>query len=221
MQTIRKNNTMLITIIAGIIVLASLGTAAFFAKNYFDLQQNPNKASEEEVKRLTAKVGKLYQLPADETPIIGKVQDKEKLKEQPFFKNAENNDDILIYQTAKVAIIYREKDNKLINVGPIAIDSAPQQGQAAASVKFVAGTTQNQKVQSAISSAESIAGLSIDKTPLDAKKKTVAKTIVVDVSGSKGELAKQIADKLGGTVGAVPAGEDTPQADIAIFVGSD
>jgi hypothetical protein len=119
-----KRIYMQIVIVALLLVMAA--TAGYFAKSYYDLRANPDKAAEAETKQLTEAVGKLYQLPSDETPIIGKVKDKEKLKDQPFFKNAQNDDDIFIYQKSKIAIIYRASENKLINVGPVAMDSAPK-----------------------------------------------------------------------------------------------
>lgn len=127
MRVYHRNKGIYLWIPAIVLLLALAGTAGYFAKSYYDLRANPEAAAESEAKRLTDAVGKLYQLPSDETPIIGKVKDKEKLKDQPFFKNAANNDDIFIYQKAKIAIIYRATENKLINVGPIAMDSAPKQ----------------------------------------------------------------------------------------------
>ncbi|HEX6462184.1 MAG TPA: hypothetical protein VFZ58_02820 [Candidatus Saccharimonadales bacterium] len=212
----RNNRFMYVALI--IIVLLAIGTAGFFAKKYFDLRANPGQAAEEETARLTNAVGKLYELPKDETPIIGKVQDKEKLKDQPFFKNAENSDDILIYQKAKVAIIYRAKENKLINVGPIAIDAA-QQGQAAATVKVFNATTKTGAVDTVLKSVGEIAGLQLDQTVGEAKSKSGSQIIVVDINGNKGEPVKQVAEKLGGIVGSLPAGESKPSVDIAVFVG--
>jgi len=120
---LQKNRTKYIWIAFIITALVLIGVAGYFAKSYFDLRANPSQVAENETKQLTSAVGKLYQLPSDETPIVGKVNDRDKLKEQPFFKSAQNNDDILIYQKAKIAIIYRAAENKIINVGPIAIDS--------------------------------------------------------------------------------------------------
>lgn len=128
MQVQRDKKTTITFVIVALVVLIALGAAGFFAQQYYALRANPNQAAEAETARLTAAVGKLYELPKDEEPIVGEVQDIEKLKEQPFFENAQNGDDILIYQKAKVAIIYRAEENKLINVGPIAIDAAPQEG---------------------------------------------------------------------------------------------
>lgn len=78
------------------------------------------------------KVGKLLTLPTDEQPTVATVQDKEKLKDQPFFKDAQNGDKLLIYTKAQKAIIYREEGNKLINVGPVTLDTqAPAANPAA------------------------------------------------------------------------------------------
>ena len=123
-QRNRKNT--IIKIAVALVVLIAFGTAGYFAKSYYSLRSHPGSAAEDDTKRLVSAVGKLYQLPSDETPIAGKVRDKEKLKDQPFFQKAENNDDILIYQKAKVAIIYRAGENRLINVGPIAINAAQE-----------------------------------------------------------------------------------------------
>jgi hypothetical protein len=130
MQPYRSKRSFIIPTIVTIIIVLAIGTAGYFAKNYYDLRANPSKVTEGETNQLMNMVSKLYQLPVGETPIVGKVQDKDKLKDQPFFKNAQNKDDILIYQKAKVAIIYRASDNKLINVGPIAIDAASKQKPA-------------------------------------------------------------------------------------------
>ena len=125
MRIYRNNNgKKYIWIVVAVTVVLLAGVAGYFAKSYYDLRANPSQLAGDKTKELTDTVAKLYQLPTDEEPIVGKVNDKDKLKDQPFFKNAQNDDDILIYQKAKIAIIYRAKENRLINVGPIAIDSA-------------------------------------------------------------------------------------------------
>ncbi|HEU5121306.1 MAG TPA: hypothetical protein VFT59_00525, partial [Candidatus Saccharimonadales bacterium] len=143
-----------------------------------------------------------------------------KLKDQPFFKNAENGDQLLIYQGAKMAIIYREKDNKLINVGPVAMDAATQPGQTSVSVKVFNAAVDTGRANDSLDKIGEIAGLSVDKQVTDAKKKDLKEIIVVDVAGDKGAQAQQIAEKLGGRVDQLPAGEEKPSADIAVFVGA-
>lgn len=69
----------------------------------------------EKVKSLVKEVGKFVDLP-NETPRIVTVFDADKLRSQPFFAKAENNDQVLIYEKAKKAILYRPSTKKLIEV---------------------------------------------------------------------------------------------------------
>lgn len=106
-----------------VIVAVLLFIAGYFFWKYTELKKNPDVIAQETSKLLVEKINKLYALPGDEEPTVAKIKDKSKLGDQEFFKNAENDDYILIYTNGKLALIYREKENKLINVGPISIDS--------------------------------------------------------------------------------------------------
>jgi hypothetical protein len=80
------------------------------------------KVAEEQVQLLLKKVSKIMLLPT-ETPQIVQIQDVEKLKaQQPFFKDAQNGDEVLIY--TNMAIVYSPSMNKIINVGPVSRESA-------------------------------------------------------------------------------------------------
>lgn len=141
MQVRKDKRAVYAFVVAAVVAVVLLAVAGYFAKSYYDLRANPSQAAEAEAQQLTATVSKLYQLPSDEEPIVGEVQDKEKLKDQPFFKNAQNGDKILIYQKAKLAIIYRQSENKLINVGPIAIDAGSQQSDGSPATQPEGTTT--------------------------------------------------------------------------------
>jgi hypothetical protein len=100
---------------------------------YADAKKDPGAANKATTARVLERVDLLYALPKDEEPTVAQVQDKSKLDNQEFFKKAANGDYLLIYQKNKLALIYREKDNKLINVGPVNIDNnqnKENQGQA-------------------------------------------------------------------------------------------
>lgn len=90
------------------------------ASGYFFMQTKKAQSKNDEAADLKNKISKIINLP-DETPVVGTVNDKEKFKDQPFFSGVENGDKLLIFPEAKKAVVYREKDNKLINVGPIAV----------------------------------------------------------------------------------------------------
>jgi hypothetical protein len=123
-------NKLAIVSIAVMVLLALI--AGYFFWQYTKLKANPDAAAQETTQRLVTEVDKLYQLP-DEKPTVAQINDKDKLKEQPFFKSAQNGDYLLIFTNAKLAVLYREDENKLINVGPIAI--TPQQAQQQNSAK--------------------------------------------------------------------------------------
>lgn len=121
-----NNLRSVLTGLAILLALAGFGLAAYLFTQVQALKNDPKtsqQAAENRTNEVKAKVAKLISLPSDEKPILATVDDKEKLKSQPFFKDAENGDVILIFPQAKKAVVYRENENKLINVGPIAITS--------------------------------------------------------------------------------------------------
>lgn len=120
-----KNNLILTGILVALAIFG-FGAAGYMYLEYTALRDNPNASQEaatNKANEMKDKVSKLINVPADETPTLATVSDKEKLKDQAFFENAENGDTILLFPQAKKAYIYRENENKLINVGPIAITS--------------------------------------------------------------------------------------------------
>ena len=115
-----------VKILIVVIIVGSLGAAGYFYKQYKEIKDNPNKISIDEIKSLTTVIGKFMDLPADETPTLATVTDKEKLKDQDFFKKSENGDKILIYANTKKAILYRPSTQKVIEVAPLLIGSGSQ-----------------------------------------------------------------------------------------------
>lgn len=97
------------------------------AKQLETFKKDPNAAAQAEANKTIEAVGKLYSLPKGEQPSVATVNDKAKLKDQPFFAQAENGDVTLIYSTAKLAILYRPSTNKIINVSSVTIQDQPAQ----------------------------------------------------------------------------------------------
>lgn len=85
---------------------------------WFGLPQGTAQA-QAEVNALVAKVSKLMVLPTDETPTVATVTDASKIKDQPFFADAQNGDKVLIYQKTGEAILFRESENKIIKFGAV------------------------------------------------------------------------------------------------------
>jgi len=126
----RSYTRIVVAVAAGLIVVLG-GLAVYFFNQYNNLKTHPNAATQETTGKVVGEVSKLYgSLPNNETPTLAQVNDKSKLENQEFFKNAQNGDYILIYPNAKLAVIYREKENKLINVGPVSVGSQQSQTPA-------------------------------------------------------------------------------------------
>lgn len=204
---------LIISVVLVVIAVALAALTFFFYRQYQNIKKNPNQIAQAEIDAVTANVGRIIDLPKDETPTLATVQDKDKLKDQAFFSMAENGDKILIYTKSKKAIIYRPKDNRLVNVGPIVIDpkSLPQ-------VALIdAGGDINATVKKL--SEKFTDNIAISSSAAAKNKNSVSKVTVVDLTGKAGDLANQIASQIGGTVGPMPAGETAPDgANIAIFV---
>lgn len=124
-----------ILIVVGCIVFAvAIGMAIFFYWQYSMIKSNPDSVSQQKTNHVVEQVSKIYALPS-EKPTVADITDKDKLKDQAFFKDAENGDHLLIFADTKLAIIYRESSNKLINVGPISLEDTTAQGSSDADKK--------------------------------------------------------------------------------------
>jgi hypothetical protein len=83
------------------------------------IQSDPQIQASLEIDQLVNQVGQLITLPSGEQPTVATVTDLSQLQNQPFFTNAQVGDKVLIYSTAKEAILYRPSDNKIIEVAPL------------------------------------------------------------------------------------------------------
>jgi hypothetical protein len=122
----QKFNKKIIITAVVVIVIAVLATILILQRNEINNLSDPSassKQAEQEAISLRDKVQKLMQVP-DETPTIATVQDAEKLASQEFFTDAKDGDKVLIFTNAKKAVIYRESENRVINSGPIVLNSA-------------------------------------------------------------------------------------------------
>jgi hypothetical protein len=231
-------------------VLALVGLAGYFYNQYRIAQKrlnNPQQAVADDVKALTATVGKLIVLPAED-PTVATVADVDKLKNQRFFTNALNGDKVLIFNNAKKAILYRPSINKIVEIMPINIEVSPTPvahapagqvaGTTAASVTPVPPTPTPvpQPLTFAIRNGTTVTGLAkryeaevksriptASVTSSDnAKRRDYAKTVVVGLSQTGLAQATTVAGVLGVTSGTLPTGEDSPAgADFLVIIGSD
>jgi|SRR3989338_4236762 len=105
-------------------------TSVYFYTQFSSVKKNPNKTTLEENQKLVAQIGALVVLPEGETPTIATVTNPEALKEQPFFANAKKGDKVLIYPTAKKAVLYSILNNKVVEIAPLTIGNSVQPSPA-------------------------------------------------------------------------------------------
>lgn len=209
----KRINKVNIILLLSVISLVSL--SGYLYKELKDQKNSAPLSSEDAQKEavvLKNKVSKMISLP-DEIPVIGTVNDKNKFKDQPFFNDVENGDRLLIFSESKKVVIYREKDNKLINVGPIAVTSEAE--NTAKKVSVLVSGSENSKD----STNEALAKINGIKVTKGSAKTKVDKSKVYDVDNNDSELAKQIASAIGAeVVSSVPAGENNPEGvDLVIY----
>jgi hypothetical protein len=86
------------------------------------LKTTPGQSGElarSENEALVKRVGKMILLPKDEEPTIASVTDKEKLKGQQFFVNAEIGDKMILYLNNRKAILFRPSNGMIIEVSTV------------------------------------------------------------------------------------------------------
>lgn len=110
--------------LAAVVFVLSLAGNAYLFMQYRSLSADPQKQAQQETRDLVHAVSQLMILPDGEDPTIATVADTSKLKDQPFFSHAEIGDKVLLFTTAKKAILYRPSANKIIEVAPINLGSA-------------------------------------------------------------------------------------------------
>jgi len=225
------NKRILVSLIALIIVIGSGLGIYLYSKDgsSFDFGLNSKKVADSDIKaeKVVKEVGEIYLLP-DEIPTIATVSDKTQLSNQTFFERSENGDKVLIYRTAGLAILYRPRIGKIINVGPVNLkdgeieeDASAEKEVAPVSVLILNGTTTVGLTKIAAAKLVELDFMSVSDR-LDAENKTYEESIVVYLK----EEFKPQADIIGASLSAqvsneLPEGEESNDAGIVIILGKD
>lgn len=223
------NFTLLISVAFAVVFLAAFVWALvgyLEAKKELGAAADSNREqtlTEEENRKLVEKVGRLMILPADETPVVATINNAEDLKkEQPFYKDAKDGDNVLIYTEERKAIIYDAIRNVIVNVGPIFINEEAKTAEAAkplavevrngSGVPGVGTRVANELKKDATLNVFEVANASLSD---------YEGTVVVDMTaGAKEEAVKALADSLKAQIVTVlPPGERTTAAEALIIVG--
>lgn len=229
----RISKTILIIVVSLVTGISAIGASVYFYSRYqkaLRQLQNPQAAAAEELSDIVKRVGKMLWLPTDEQPILATITDASKLADQPFFALAKNGDKVLIYNTARKAILYDPIKNKILEVGPLTVAS-PSAAVATSSATLNFALYNGTNIKGLTNTVEQALRKNMENINIvlrdNAKKRAYEKTMVVDLTGLKKIEAQEIASGLKAEVGTLPQGEDKPvlpvgqTADFLIIAGKD
>lgn len=209
-----------------ILLLLVAGATAYGIKRnpeVLGLLKGPEDIARDE-RNFIAEVGRSINLPSDEKPSIVTVSDVEKLANQPFFKNAKQDDKVLIYSNNKKIILYRPSERRVIEAGTVNINQQAVAGEAtqAARLAIYNGTDRGGLTQEFDDDIKKILPTVEIVGRINAAKNTYTETLIVDLDGRHGASAKLLADGMKAKVGGLPEGEQKPvNTDILIILGKD
>ncbi len=86
---------------------------------YLRIPKNSEADQRKDLERTLQRVSRIMVLPANEEPTLATVTDLSKLKDQPFFTNAQEGDKVLIYPRSLKAILYSPSKDKIIEVSSV------------------------------------------------------------------------------------------------------
>lgn len=215
-KVVNKQKYLMIVLL--IVAAVGIGGSGYLYMQYQkvnNLLKTPGVAGQLEAKDLIRQISRLMVLPKDEDPTVATVSDLQKLKDQPFFKNAQNGDKVLIYTKSALAILYSPKMDKIIAVSPVNLG----QGATPLRIALYNGT----KVAGLTNSVEEQLKSKVNEATISVKqnaKKEYTKTLVVDLTGNQQKAASDLAAFLGGETGSLPDGESAPaNTDLLIILG--
>lgn len=106
-------------LVAAIVAVALL-VLSFEAGRWSLYRAHPEISQNEQAADILAKVGKLINLPQNEQPTMATISDAKAAKQgQPFLKDAQDGDVLIVYPNAAEALLYRPSTDKLVAVGPV------------------------------------------------------------------------------------------------------
>ncbi len=227
-----------------IVIVVPLSSAFYF--HWFNIGLSKQEIQQRQIASVVSSIGKLMIVPKG-TPVLATVKDVSKLKkQQTFFRNAQNGDNLVIFPQSGRAVIYSPSRNLIVNVGPVKYPKTPN--TVSNSSRSSGSVTGLQKTNSAVTVANSgkitvdvrngsektglatAVAKNIEKKSLysvikidDASKHDYKKSFVVDITKKSSESSSinSLAKSLRATViSELPYGEKPSNADVVIILGS-
>jgi cytoskeletal protein RodZ len=102
--------------------------------------QGQQELSKTQTQQLLGEMRNIIVLPDGEDPVVATITDVELLKGKEFYKDAQNDDRVVVFANAKKAYIYRPSTKTIVNVGAFQLDKQSQE-KASQTPQPATGTT--------------------------------------------------------------------------------
>lgn len=132
----RKLIPRLSTVIICVLLAVVAGGGYYFYDKYNETKQEVEKLStiqgqqelsKSQTQKLLEEMRSRIVLPDGEDPVIATITDINQLKNNEFYKNAKNDDRVVVFANAKKAYIYRPSTKTIVNVGAFSVESTQNQ----------------------------------------------------------------------------------------------
>lgn len=116
-------------LILGVLILIIIVFSVNFVKTQRELAQlrtpeGQQTAAQREIEEVVRRIQKHILVPEGELPVMATVVDAEELiREQPFYRGAQDGDKVLLYLEIQRAIIYSPERDIIVNVGPLILEN--------------------------------------------------------------------------------------------------
>lgn len=155
-------------------------------------------------------VSRLAVVPKDEVPSVTTVVDTNKVN-QEFLRSAQKGDKVLLYFQEGRAVVYRPSTKQIVNMGPL------ETPKPRVFLRDGTGTSNLDAMADRVAATNEYLFASRDSSPV----RNYAKTVVVDLTGNRPDVAQRLARLLGVSVVTLPESEGKPDGDVLVIVGKD
>jgi hypothetical protein len=206
-----KRNIHPASFVLALITVAALGFGGYFYVQYKNLKDTSSKSADEINQELITQVNKVYELPKDQTPVVALVSDEAKFKaEYPVFTSAKQGDNLLLYEKAGLAVLYRSSEKKVVGTATFAV-------KRSASLYLVASADKQPAVE-----AQLTKNYDVELVGKASPATLPTQSSVFDATGKNTELVAKIAAELGATVVSSSPLSTPPSEnpDIVVLIGA-
>lgn len=202
----------------GLLAVVGLGIGGYFFWQVQDLRNHPEKVAIQETERIKNSVGRLMILP-EENPTLATIESLDQLQGQVFFSKAEQGDKVLVFEQAKLAILYRPSIHKIVNVDRLIVSDATAETSGPKRIT-ISSTSDATALATVVENKINEIDSAIEVTHV-ALTGSQAGVQVIDLSKKNDALANDLAGRLNGVVAtSAPASKTPPaNADLWILVG--